>query len=93
MCIGHYGSYEEFTDKQTTVCMEEQSFMLVNSVSNLNWDMQATSSSHISSVCGLGKEMPSADATGWLARSIYQANLNLNVYSMKLDARNLQQDT
>ena len=89
MCIGHYGSYEQFTDKQTTVCMEDQSFTLVNSVSDMSWDMQATASNHISSVCGLGKEIPSPDAKGWLARSMYQANLDRWIYSVKLDARNL----
>ena len=75
VCIGHYGSYEEFTDKHTTVCMTEQSFMLVNTVSEFYWDMQATNTKYIDSVCGLGKEMPSAEATGWLAKAVYQGNL------------------
>lgn len=75
VCIGHYGTYEEFTDNSTTVCMTDQSFLLVNSISGSNWDMRATDMKYVDSVCGLGKEVPSAEATGWLARAVYEGNL------------------
>ena len=84
MCIGHYGTYEQFTDAHTTVCMKQQKFFLVTEATKWDWSMRATDTKHIDSVCGLGKERPSEHAEGWLARAVYEGRLKEDIYSLQL---------
>ena len=64
--------------------MDQQPFFLVENTVDWNWSAKATDVKYFESICGLGKEDPSEDAQGIIARAVNQGLLKNNTYSVAL---------
>jgi len=84
MCIGMFGTSEQYSDPHTTVCQDAQPFFLVMETLDWNWSAKATNIKYIDSVCGLGMEKADKRAQGWIARAAYDGQMKNNTYSIQL---------
>jgi len=91
MCFGMFGNREQFENPETTVCMNNQFFLLADSQIDYDWSSKATNDKHIDSICGLGKEKSSMTAKGWLARAAHNGDLKNLVYSLTLVPQSLHE--
>lgn len=66
----------------TSVCHENQLFFLVHNQTEWDWGAKATDKKHVDSFCGLGHEMASKDAQGFVARAAYHGQIRRNAYSI-----------